>query len=231
MTTEEAGGLLLNTLREAPVLGVIRHLPRARLEAVAAGVVAGGMRAIEVTCNTVGAFDMLEWLVQHYGDRVLIGTGTVLRRAEAREAKLRGARFLVSPGVGDEVLDAAEDLGLPIVPGAMSPTEVLRAHARRAPMVRIFPAVVVGPEFFRAIREPLPGIPLVAAGGVTLANARAFIDAGAVAVTAGRALLPPGSTAGEAEVAAHVRAMLGAVRPGPGPAAGPAAHANQGASR
>ncbi len=218
MTKEEAGNLLLNTLWEAPVLGVIRHLPRGRLEAVVAGVVAGGVRAIEVTCNTVGAFDMLEWLASRYGDRLMVGAGTVRGRAEAREAKLRGARFLVSPGVGDEVLDAADDLGLPIVPGAMTPTEVLRAHARRAPMVRIFPAAAVGPAFFSAMREPLADIPLVAAGGVTLANARAFVDAGAVAVTAGRSLLPS-PTATEEQIAAHVQAFLDVVRKSPGPAA------------
>ncbi len=216
MTKEEAGDLLLNTLWEAPVLGVIRHLPRARLESVAAGLLAGGVRAIEVTCNTVGAFDMLEWLASRYGDRLLVGAGTVRNRSEAREARLRGAHFLVSPGVGDEVMDAADDLGLPILPGAMTPTEVLRAHVRRAPMVRVFPAAAVGPAFFSALREPLADIPLVAAGGVTLANARAFIDAGAVAVTAGRSLLPSPDAA-EEEIAAHVRAFLGTVRQGPAP--------------
>ncbi len=214
MTADEIGSLLLNTLWEAPVLGVIRHLPRARLEMVAAGIMAGGVRTIEVTCNTVGAFDMLEWLASRYGDRLLIGAGTVLGKADAREAKLHGARFLISPGAGDEVMDAAEELGMPIVPGAMTPTEILRAHARRAPLVRVFPASAVGPEFFRALREPMPDVPLVAAGGVTLENARAFIEAGAVAVTCGRTLLPPGGTSGEEAIATHVAALLNAARLG-----------------
>lgn len=214
MTADELGSLLLNTLWEAPVLGVIRHLPRARLETVAAGVMAGGVRAIEVTCNTVGAFDMLEWLTARYGNRMLVGAGTVLGRADAREAKLRGARFLISPGATDEVMDAADELGLPILPGAMTPTEILKAHARRAPLVRVFPASALGPEFFRALREPMPDVPLMAAGGVTLQNARAFVEAGAVAVTCGRALLPPGGSAGEEEIAAHVAALLAAARLG-----------------
>lgn len=214
MTAEELGSLLLNTLWEAPVLGVIRHLPRARLETVAAGIMGGGVRVLEVTCNTVGAFDMLEWLTARYGDRLLIGAGTVLGRADAREARLRGARFLVSPGGAAEVMDAAEELGMPIVPGAMTPTEILAAHARRAPLVRVFPASAVGAEFFRALREPMPDVPLVAAGGVTLQNARAFVEAGAVAVTCGRALLPPGASADEDAIAAHVAALLGAVRLG-----------------
>lgn len=214
MTADDLGSLLLNTLWEAPVLGVIRHLPRARLETVAAGIVAGGVRAIEVTCNTVGAFEMLEWLATRYGDRLLIGAGTVLGRTDAREAKTRGARFLVSPGAGDEVMDAADDLGIPIVPGAMTPTEILRAHARRAPLVRVFPASAVGPAFFQALREPMPDVPLVAAGGVTRENARAFVEAGAVAVTCGRALLPPDPAATEETIAAHVAALVAAARIG-----------------
>jgi 2-dehydro-3-deoxyphosphogluconate aldolase/(4S)-4-hydroxy-2-oxoglutarate aldolase len=214
MTANDLGSLLLNALWESPVLGVVRHLPRARLEVVTNGVMAGGVRVLEVTCNTAGAFDMLEWLASRYGSRLLLGAGTVLRRAQAREAKARGARFLVSPGAADEVMDAAEETGLPILPGAMTPTEILRALERRPPLVRVFPAEALGPEFFRALREPLPDVPLVAAGGVTLANARAFIEAGAVAVTAGRGLLPPGNDAGEAAIAAHVQALVGAVRVG-----------------
>lgn len=213
MSANELESLLLNTLWEAPVLGVIRHLPRARLEPVAAGVMAGGVRVLEVTCNTAGAFDMLEWLASRYGDRLLVGAGTVLRPDQAREAKRRGARFLITPGLGDEVAEAAGEAGLPVVPGAMTPTEVLRAHARGAPLVRVFPAAAVGPEFFRALREPMPDVPLVAAGGVTPASARAFIEAGAVAVAVGRALLPPGDAAGEAEIARHVGAIVAAARP------------------
>jgi 2-dehydro-3-deoxyphosphogluconate aldolase/(4S)-4-hydroxy-2-oxoglutarate aldolase len=216
---EELGSLLLNTLWESPVLGVIRHLPRARLEPVAAGVAAGGVRAIEVTCNTAGAFDMLEWLAARYGDRLLIGAGTVLRRAEAEEARRRGARFLVSPGATRTVIEAARALDLPIVPGAMTPTEILRAVEAGAPMVRVFPASAVGPEFFGALREPMPDVPLVAAGGVTLGNARAFIEAGAVAVTVGRGLLPAPNGSSEEQIAAHVAAIVAAVRLSPSPPA------------
>jgi len=116
---------------------------------------------------------------------VIMGAGTVLDAPTARQAILAGAQFLVTPTVKLDVIETAQRYGVPVIPGAMTPTEILTAWEAGVDMVKVFPASVLGPGFIKAVHGPLPQIPLVPTGGITAENAGDYIRAGAAMVCAG----------------------------------------------
>jgi 2-dehydro-3-deoxyphosphogluconate aldolase/(4S)-4-hydroxy-2-oxoglutarate aldolase len=133
----------------------------------------------------------------------------VLTPAQARDATEAGARFLVSPAADPSVLAAAAELGVPMFAGALTPTEVLAAHRAGAAAVKVFPARVGGPSYIRDLRAPFPFIDLLPSGGVDDANAAAFLQAGAMAVSTGTATVPPGLV--EAGDHAAIQRLAGAL--------------------
>jgi Entner-Doudoroff aldolase len=142
--------------------------------------VRGGFRIVEFTLNTPGALDRIAEFARR--DELVVGAGTVLTVQDAREAVLRGAGFLVSPVVDEAVLDEARALGVCLLPGCQTPTEMLRAHRAGAPLLKLFPAPASGPDYVRACLGPLPFLRIVPTHGVTENNARAWLDAGCFAV-------------------------------------------------
>lgn len=118
-------------------------------------------------------------------DDVLMGAGTVLDAPTARQAILAGAQFIVTPTVEPDVIEMAHRYGVVVIPGAMTPTEILTAWEMGADMVKVFPASILGPGYLKAVHGPLPQIPLVPTGGITAENAGEFIRAGAALVCAG----------------------------------------------
>jgi 2-dehydro-3-deoxyphosphogluconate aldolase / (4S)-4-hydroxy-2-oxoglutarate aldolase len=161
--------------------------------ALAAGLAMAeaGLRAVEVTATVPGAADVIAKLAASLdGSQVLLGAGTVLSPAQAEEFVEAGARFLVSPVLDQAVMDAAKRLGVPHVPSGFSPTELLTAHRAGAPMVKLFPASVVGPAYLSAFRGPLPEIRIICTGGLAPDTALEFIRAGATAVGLGGKLCP-----------------------------------------
>ena len=174
----------LEHLRDAGVIGIIRVSTAQDLIQIARALNKGGLSCLEITMTTPGALRAIEEAREELPD-VLMGAGTVLDAPTARQAILAGAQFLVTPTVALDVIEVAHRYGVPVIPGAMTPTEILTAWEAGADMVKVFPANILGPAYFKAVHGPLPQIPLVPTGGITADNAGEFIRAGAAMVCAG----------------------------------------------
>jgi len=172
-------------------VAVIRTDSIERALGAANAVIAGGFRVIEITYSFNGATEAIAKLSDANENDLLIGAGTILNRGQVREAVSAGARFLVSPCVLPEVIDAARELQVAIIPGAFTPTEIYTAYSLGADIVKIFPAVRYGPEYLRALRGPLPQIPIMPTSGVDATNVAEWFRAGAVAVGAVSSVLDP----------------------------------------
>ena len=156
---------------------------------VADAFLAGGVNIIEVTMSVPGAVGVVEELVEKFGDKVLIGTGTVVNGKMAEEVIEAGSQFIVSPNYSRDLIETAIKHNKPIIPGALTPTEIFDAYTMGADAVKVFPCGTVGgAAYLKAIRGPLPQIPLVPTGGVNLETAGPMLDAGAYALGVGGAI-------------------------------------------
>lgn len=147
-----------------------------------------GITAVEVTANSRHAVACIRALATIRD--LQVGAGTVVDTTGAQQARAAGARFLVTPVVGEEVIGEAAHDGVAVIVGALTPTEMWRAWCAGAAAVKLFPAAGVGPEYLSAVRGPFPQIAVVPTGGVDDTNAAAYLRAGAVAVAAGSWLVP-----------------------------------------
>jgi 2-dehydro-3-deoxyphosphogluconate aldolase / (4S)-4-hydroxy-2-oxoglutarate aldolase len=181
-----------------------RGLPSDRVERIAEGLVAGGIRAFEITLESPDALAAISSLAARWEGRLLVGAGTVVDIEGAQRAADAGARFVVSPHTDPAIIDWAVGRGLPVVPGAFSPTEIFAAWNAGATAVKLFPASVAGPVFVREFRGPFRDIPLIATGGVTMESAPAFLAAGAAAVGMGSWLTGDGDPEGIADRASRL---------------------------
>jgi len=175
---------IVDQLTTAGAVGIIRAQRAEGLMHIAQSLQEGGLNCIEVTMTTPGALRAIEEIAGKL-EGVLMGAGTVLDGTSARQAVLAGAKFLVTPTVELDVIEMAHRYGVAAIPGAMTPTEILTAWEAGADVVKVFPAGVLGPGYLKAVRGPLPQIPLAPTGGITADNAGEFIQAGAVMVCAG----------------------------------------------
>jgi 2-dehydro-3-deoxyphosphogluconate aldolase/(4S)-4-hydroxy-2-oxoglutarate aldolase len=201
-------------IRAEGAVAVIRTDSIERALGAAQAVVAGGFRVIEITYSFAGATDAIAKLAEANESDLLIGAGTILNRQQANQAVGAGARFLVSPCVLPEVIDAAHELQVAVIPGAFTPTEIYTAYSLGADIVKIFPAVRFGPEYLKAVRGPLPQIPIMPTSGVDASNVAEWFSAGAVAVGAVSSVLDPALIQnGEwNELTNRARAFIDAVR-------------------
>jgi len=179
---------VVERIRSERLVAVLRRFEDvdARVEALAQA----GVRVVEITLDTPDALAAIE-RARARGDVSVLG-GTVRRPEQVEEAVAAGAEAIVSPAHVQAVLERARELGVPAIPGALTPTEVEAAWAAGAAVVKLFPGSVGGPSYVRELLAPLADVPLLVTGGVDSSNARAFLDAGAVAVGAGSALADPG---------------------------------------
>lgn len=180
---------ILTHLLYQGIVAVIRCDRGDRLVEACRALHAGGVSAMEVTFTVPRAEKVLEQVADALGDQILLGAGTILDAETARVAMLAGARFLVSPVVRAEVIAAGHRYGVPVMPGALTPTEILTAWEAGADVVKVFPADLGGPAYFRALSGPLPQIRLMPTGGVDLDTAEAFLKAGAVMLGVGGCLV------------------------------------------
>ncbi|WP_226042628.1 bifunctional 4-hydroxy-2-oxoglutarate aldolase/2-dehydro-3-deoxy-phosphogluconate aldolase [Natrinema sp. DC36] len=194
------------------VIGILRGVEPDVAIDVASAVADGGVTALEVTADTENVLETIETLSSRFDD-VLVGAGTVLDAETARAVQLAGAEFLVTPTVDTDVIEVSNRYGTPIASGAFTPTEALRAYEAGADFVKVFPAKTGGPEHVAAIGGPLSQIPLVPTGGVGPSNAAAYIEAGAVAVGAGSAIVEDDAVANEdyATITENARRMVDTV--------------------
>lgn len=170
-----------------------------------------GLRAVEVTMTTPNALQILQETRRRWDGKALVGAGTVLTAEEVQQVIGAGAQFVVSPILDEEMVQTALKHNVPPVPGVFSPTEAYRAWRMGAPVVKVFPAVTLGAQFFRELKAPLPQIRLMAVGGINAHNAAEYLHAGADMVGVGGALFPKQAIAmGEFEgVAQTAEALAG----------------------
>jgi 2-dehydro-3-deoxyphosphogluconate aldolase/(4S)-4-hydroxy-2-oxoglutarate aldolase len=180
----------LRRVREVGVLAVIRGpSPELTLQMVDA-LVAGEVFGIEITYSTPNAAEVVKNLDEKYGEKILLGMGTLTEPWQVAEAKGAGARFLVSPHLDESLAQAMTSTGLLIMIGALTPSEVVRAHQLGSDIVKLFPGSLGGPAYLKALRGPFPHIPMIPTGGVSQDNIAEWLAAGAVAVGAGSNLCP-----------------------------------------
>jgi 2-dehydro-3-deoxyphosphogluconate aldolase / (4S)-4-hydroxy-2-oxoglutarate aldolase len=189
-------------------------------EAVAAirALAAAGVTVAEISLATTGALAALERAAAGtggqggQGGQLILGAGTVRSVGAAEQAVAAGARFLVSPGLNPDVVDWARERDLLHLPGVFTPTELDDALARGARLIKLFPAGRLGPGYVRDLLAPFPQAQLVTTGGITPSNAQAYLDAGAVAVAVGSALVNPATMADPDRLADMVREFHALVR-------------------
>ena len=175
---------------EIGIVPVVRASSAAEACVAADAVCQGGLPIVEITMTVPGAVDVIRELVKNCSSDVLIGAGTVLNPEAARRCLDAGAQFLVSPGLNLKTVELAVREGKLIMAGALTPTEVITAWDAGADFVKIFPCGQVGgAKYIKALKGPLPQIPLVPTGGVNLSTAAEFIEAGAAALGIGGELV------------------------------------------
>lgn len=149
----------------------------------------GGVRFTEITMTTPGALEAVAAARKALGDQVVLGVGSVLDGATARMAILAGAQFIVSPVTDAGVIRTAHRYGLPVIPGAMTPTEVLQAQTAGADLVKVFPANHFGPQYLKDLLAPMPQLRLLPTGGVNLQTVKDWLAAGAACLGVGTSLV------------------------------------------
>lgn len=184
------GNHWLEIVQTERIIGVIRAFPHTLGKQLAHAISAGGIRLIEITWNS----DQPETLIPQLREELpncLIGTGTILTSEELKSAIAQGVQFVFTPHVDPQLIAIAQAHQIPIVSGALSPTEIITAWQAGASAVKVFPAQAMGGvNYIKSLQGPVGNIPLIPTGGVTVENAQAFIRAGAIAVGLSSQLFP-----------------------------------------
>jgi 2-dehydro-3-deoxyphosphogluconate aldolase / (4S)-4-hydroxy-2-oxoglutarate aldolase len=182
---------VLEKIKELGLVSVIRG-PSADLTIkMVEALVEGGVLAIEITYSTPNAEDVVSILAKHFGNRIVLGMGTVTQPSQVKSALSAGANFLVSPVCEPVLVKAMTSSGAASMIGALTPTEVFSAFEAGADVVKIFPGSLAGPSYIKALHGPFPNIPMMPTGGVSADNVADWFAAGVVAVGAGSELCPP----------------------------------------
>ena len=180
----------LEFIKPMPVVGILRDIPQGAEEACVKTAVDCGLKAIEVTINTAAATEIIAKLkaaAKPYD--ITVGAGTVRHGSDLEKALAAGAEFIVTPNTRNEIIRLSCTAGVPIIPGALTPTEVQKAFDLGATAVKIFPVNCVGgPEYIKALRGPFRDIPLMACGGVNADNVQDYFKAGANLVSFGASI-------------------------------------------
>jgi 2-dehydro-3-deoxyphosphogluconate aldolase/(4S)-4-hydroxy-2-oxoglutarate aldolase len=187
---------ILRSINEIAVIPIVRTTnAETALKAVEA-VGQGGIECVEITMTVEHALRALEVVADRYGDRILLGAGTVLDPETARSCMLAGAQFFVAPSLSRKTIEMAKRYSKPIFPGALTPTEVVTAWEAGADGIKVFPCSAVGgAKYIKALKAPLPHIELLPTGGVNLETVTDFLAAGSFAVGIGSELIDSRSIA------------------------------------
>lgn len=180
---------ILHRILDCGIVAVVRAERGDQLVDVAEALLAGGVEVIEVTFTVPAAHKVIERVAERLGDRIVLGAGTVLDPETARIAILSGAHYVVAPNVNRQVIELCRRYSKPVMPGALTPTEVIAAWEAGADVVKVFPCDFFGPKYLKALHGPLPHIRLMPTGGVNLQTAIEFLKAGACALGVGTSLV------------------------------------------
>jgi 2-dehydro-3-deoxyphosphogluconate aldolase / (4S)-4-hydroxy-2-oxoglutarate aldolase len=170
---------------KTPILAILRGINKNELEHLIPCFINTGIDTIEITMNTPNALDLIAYAKQLIHNKLCIGAGTVITASQLDSALKAGSEFIVSPVINEEVIQACVNSKIPIMPGALTPTEIWKAWSLGAFMVKVFPAGAFGSKYFKDILAPLDKIKLMAVGGVNSSNLTDYLSAGASAVAIG----------------------------------------------
>lgn len=206
---------ILERIRETGIVPVVRAASSVEAMRVVDAIKEGGINVLEITMTVPGAVAMIEEVSKRFGNEVTVGAGTVLDAATARACMLAGAQFIVSPSLNVETIEVCRRYSIAVMPGALTPTEVMMAWQAGADMVKVFPCSAMGgASYLKSLKAPFPQVELIPTGGVSLKTAADFIRAGASALGVGSDLVDTKAIrAGEPEkITQSARAYLEAVR-------------------
>lgn len=180
---------IIDRILHPGIVAVIRTDSAAQLLPICEALVAGGVIGLEITMTTPDAIDAIATASRQFGDRALVGVGTVIDPETCRAAILAGAQFVVTPVCRPEIVQMSLRYGKPIACGAYTPTEALTAHEAGADFIKLFPADGLGPQYIKNLLAPLPMLRIIPTGGVTVETAGDFLRAGCAALAAGSSLV------------------------------------------
>lgn len=180
---------VLQGILDCGIAAVVRGESDEQIMKAIEAALAGGVNVIEVTFTVPNPLEIIRNLAAKVSDDVILGAGTVLTPEMCSDAIDAGAQFIVSPNTNLATIEMAKSRGVPVFPGALTPTEVVTAWQAGGDIIKIFPANVMGPSYFKDLHGPFPKIPLMPTGGVDLNTARSWLEAGAVCLGVGGALI------------------------------------------
>jgi 2-dehydro-3-deoxyphosphogluconate aldolase/(4S)-4-hydroxy-2-oxoglutarate aldolase len=175
-------------IRELPIIGILRGIKEGHLEPLVCSALESGLKCIEITMNTGDADKLIRKTIDMAGDRLVVGAGTVCNMDDLKKALDAGAAFIVMPMVAEQIISYCAREAVPVFPGALTPSEIFRAWDLGATMVKVFPASLVGPKYFREIKAPFGNIELMATGGVSAGNIKEYFTCGASAAAFGASI-------------------------------------------
>jgi 2-dehydro-3-deoxyphosphogluconate aldolase/(4S)-4-hydroxy-2-oxoglutarate aldolase len=182
---------IVKRLREIGLVPVLRAESEEQALGIASAIAAGGVTVLEITMTVPGAIRVMSRLTKERPD-ILIGAGTVLDAETARMCMLEGAQFVVSPALNLKTIEMCHRYSIPVLPGALTPTEVVTAWQAGADVIKVFPASALGgAKYLKSLKAPLPQVEMIPTGGVSLATAREFLEAGSFALGVGADLVDP----------------------------------------
>ena len=203
----------LEMVKELGLLAVVRGESREAAVEVSDALIEGGVLGIEVTFTTPEAELAIRELGEKHGESILLGAGTVTTADQVERAAEAGSTFLVSPGCDPELLAVMHETGILVLPGALTPSEVMLARRLGSQAVKLFPGSSGGPSYLKALSGPFPDVPFIPTGGVSLENIAEWFTSGAIAVGAGGALAPASlSGRDRGEVVENARRFAAAAR-------------------
>lgn len=171
------------------IIAIVRGVDKNKIVDIAKALLEGGIKLMEVTCNTENAVEMVDMLSSQMQGKMTIGAGTVLTQQLCEQMSSAGAKYMVAPDVNPQLIEYCIDRDIPVLPGAATPTEVLTAARHGAKMVKIFPAVELGTNYIKMLKGPIDHIDFVAVGGVRVDTIADFINAGCVAIGIGGSVI------------------------------------------
>ncbi len=188
-------GIILNGLLETKIIAIVRGISSKYILDTVKALSEGGINAVEITFDQKDKEKYLDTAISidlvraHFGDKIMLGAGTVTNEETVEFAKKSGATYIISPDVNEKVIRKTKELSLISIPGAFTPTEIMTAYSYGADIVKMFPAGVMGSAYIKAVCAPINHIPVMAVGGVTPQNIKEFIKAGAVGAGVGGSLV------------------------------------------
>lgn len=180
---------IVDRIIEEVVIAVVRVEDTDKLLPIVQAIYNGGISLVEFTMTIPNAFEMIKKIDMEFEGNILLGVGSVLNAKDAELAIRAGAKYVVSPILDTEIINMAHKYDVPGIPGCFTPTEIYNAYKADADLIKIFPANITGMEFIKSVKAPIPNLKLIPTGGVSLTNAKDWLEAGASAVGIGSSLL------------------------------------------